>query len=112
MKRQRPGTPIVKPKKRRKYKYEYTPDMRNQPVPPHYLYDRLATDKQIEELMTQLELRRCIYDNLCPEHHLILQTISNAERSIMNEYIFGLIDQGMSRWEIEYEIEDYIEDIF
>ena len=88
MKRQRPGTPIVKPNKRRKFKYQYTPDMKNQPVPLHYLYDRLATDEQINNLLAQLELRRSIYDNLCPEHHLILETITSTERSNMNQYIF------------------------
>ena len=96
--------------KRKCFKYQYTPDMKGQPVPLHYLYDRLATDEQIDRLNKQLELRKCIYDNLCLESHFILQSLSDVEKSKMDTYIFGLIDDEFPRWYIEEEIEYYIED--
>ena len=73
--------------KRKCFKYQYTPDMKGQPVPLHYLYDRLATDEQIDRLNKQLELRKCIYDNLCLESHFILQSLSDVEKSKMDTYI-------------------------
>ena len=99
-----------KNKKRRKFKYQYTPEMKNQPVPIHYIYDRLATDEQINKLLNRLEYRKNIYSNLTTEQRFILRIATQEEKDNFYQYIDSLIEMDLDISYIIYEMDDYIED--
>lgn len=98
--------------KKRKYKYEYTPDMKNQPVPLHYIYDRLATDEQIEELETQLELRKNIYDNMGEDIYILVDGLDTFSKSTLDGIVFEMIDDKHPISEIGEVIEQFLCDYY
>jgi hypothetical protein len=97
-------------KKRRKYKYEYTPDMKNTSVPLHYIYDRLATDEQIEELEKHLDLRKNIYTDMGNETSMLIDSLYSDDKSELDRIIFGMIDDNCSIWEIIDEIDFFLDE--
>jgi hypothetical protein len=97
--------------KKRKFKYEYTPDMKNQPVPLHYIYDRLATDEQIEELEKQLDLRKNIYKNMGQDSYMLIDTLLSIDRTELDDIIYSMIDDNDPIWRIEEEIENFLDEV-
>ena len=101
---------LIPPIKKRKFKYKYTPDMKNKSVPLHYIYDRLATDKQIEELEIQLELRNNVYSNMGQDNWLLINSLLSIDKIELDRIVFEMIDNNYSIYYINEEIELFLDE--
>lgn len=102
----------VKKIKKRKFKYEYTPDMKNKPVPIHYIYDRLATDEQIKTLEKEIYLKNKFYKNLNDYDFELINSLASTERIQLDNIVYYMLDNDLPTWIIEEEVENFLDEIF